>query len=500
MFNTPTRHHISFVIERLGVLFFFIAYMGLSSTSELLDYVSDPNFLQNLQASAVQLATPRTIWLSAALLLVVLVILGISLRAWRKTTFHIEDDFLVYHKNTLYQRHSRLPIQNIATVNINRSLLERVLGTSKVSVDINAANSEGSADYIFYLKQEVAVQLRDTLMQHKQILLDGAPALQTAAPQTAGHGARVRLAQFTVWQALRHQILSLPVVQSAYIAFLTLSPFFGVNSGYAPSRLISVLILAAVLVLARALWGTLNLADYIVECDDTHIYLQYGMLKKSNFTFAKKRVHAVRMDEPLLARVLHLCAVELAVVGFGNQKRAPHICLLTTKAHAMQILQACAPQFSACEGERLPAHKAAYLPVAGKTLLLFLGALLYLYVAGIPYFWLAGALLLVVCGFGAVLNVKTKTLRYGREGLHYTTGVFNKKTGMLRYDNMQQLRLQSNRVTLRLRAAKAQVSILADAGMRLHSTGWFPLAVWDEIAHSMVKQEAVSDWLLFEQT
>jgi len=473
MFEKPTRNHITYIAERLGFFFFFLLAFGFNSLSQNAGELFTPAYWKRLFDSA---ADGRYLGLgTAAFLLLAVVVLVLATIAWLKTTFRIDGRYLVCEKRTLYKKQSRLPVEHIATVNIERSIFERMVGTSKVKIDLNSSHTANRTDFIFILRAQNAERFRDVLIQLKNAGFTNADAepLPAAPPEA--------VVSFTLGQVVRHRMLSVTMIQALVVLSAIAAPLSG-SGAYGSQNITAVAALSVISGLGVLAWSIANLKDYTVSRAGPEILITCGAARKRSFAFSDNRMKAVFIKRTLLARLFGLYAIETAVVGLGNEKsESPQICLLADKAQTQRVLGQCAPGFE-CGEPPLRAQKAA-LTVTGFYSLAAAAVCTALPVirAGTWFWWLFPASAAFFFAAGA-LRLCSKTLRFDTRVLNYSKGVLDKTTAMFRLGDIQDIRIISNPFLRRLGIGRMSFTIMSGSRMKNHRTGYFKLEDLEKIS------------------
>jgi putative membrane protein len=425
------------------------------------------------------------------------IVVFISFLFWRKTYFYIDGSDLVYEKRTIFKKYSRLAIINISTVNIERSIFERLIGTSKVKLDLNSAQTSERTDFTFFLKAPLAQALQAEINGKKQDLLNKESSAFISTDVFSGtvYSAEPKqeLVSFSAAQVIRHKLLTLPIIQGLLVIFGILSPIFFETDG--SESLSSVLLVAALTVgggLIATVYSCLNTLGYRVEMDSNSIYINCGVLKKTSYSFELSKINGVFLKRPLLARIFGLCSIEVAVVGFGNEnKEIPQLCLIVSNSKAQEIMNRCAADFQ-CLGELHKSHKAAYIMslIRLSVTAVFLAATA-VFVDNI-YFRIGAAVVFVLLIISAYLSCITKTISYDDRILAYSRGIFSKQTSMFKYGDIQNTVIKTNPITHRRGSAKMQFFILSSLRQRLHWTGYFDINTFDEISKAVVNAKDTS--------
>ncbi|NMP37678.1 MAG: PH domain-containing protein [Clostridiales bacterium] len=505
MFSTPSRNHPSIVIERLFSVIFIlliVAAQGMTESAESFLLIFSAEFWRDMFS---QLASGRfeVLLSGAGVLLLLVIILFFAFRVWSKTFFYIDDLNLVVERKTIFKKLSRLPVAGIANINIEQNILERILGTAKVKIDINSSVTANQTDFIFVLRQVQAQDFKQALLSAKQGVSGEDIVLAQQHEQE-----RETVISFSFIDAVRHKLLNLPAAQIISAALLLLPAFiekFIPDEAVAEAQTAleaqpagegSVLAFVAFLAFAYVasfVYGVLNISNYKLERDGRNFYISCGLLKKSNFTFEHNKINAVIVKQSLLARIFGYYYVEIAVIGLGNeQKESPQLCLYTDKASADRVLATCAPDFS-CKGERIGCEKPMLVSYLVCVFLITLPAL-----ACIPLFsfgFVVPIAVLVIGAVAAVLSYKNKSIAYDEDVFGYSSGVFSKKRVCIKYGDIQLARAHTNFFYKRYDVQRICVNILSSLQLTSHKTGCFKTEHYENVASRVVAAADTSDRL-----
>lgn len=485
MFERPTRNHPSIILERAGAVLTLLLVMGINSLKDYGWEIFTISFYRDLLRSAV--SGGRTVPLIAmGIAVFMLWYLYISMRYWKRTTFYIDGVDFVFERKTMFKSASRLPIKNIAVVNVERNVFERLIGTGKVKIDLNSSRTAGSTDFQFVLKKDEAQALKETLMQIKQTLTaDEAPQ---ASEEQAQAQARELIAHFGVAQALRHKLLSMPVIQSAVtLTVLFILPQLKVSGDYDMSRLWFLLIIAILGWVMSIVKGTLDLGDYTVERDGNLVYISCGMLNKRHYMLETEKINAVIVNQPLLARFFGMASVDLAVVGLGNEKNeTTHLSLIADKAQIDHILKTCVPDF-ACTGAVQRCHPINLLYTIPRAAVI--GALVLLISAAYRNAYIIAVIVFAVALCGAISEFCVQRFAQDDHVVQYTNGMFNKRSGMFKYGDIQNIQIKTNLLYRKLGLGRMRFTILASSAISSHKTGLFKTDGFERAAVLMTAHE-----------
>lgn len=484
MFESPTRNHFTVVLERAGAVIAFLLVLVINDLKDVGWEIFTLDYYRGLWHMAAY-EGKKSVLIGLAIFAGLLWYLYISVRYWKRTTFYIDGVDFVYERKTMFRASSRLPIQNIAVVNVERNIFERLIGTAKVKIDLNSSRTANSTDFKFVLREQQALELKEKLMDIKQSLTGE----ETAQEDEAAQEPREQIAFFTVGEALRHKLLFIPVIQTLItLTVLFVLPQLRLSGDYNMSRLWYLLIIAVVGWVGSIVNGTLNLGNYKIERDSRMLYISCGVLNQRHYMFETEKINAVIIRKPLLARMFGMASIDLAVVGLGNEKNeTTHLSLATDKRQIEAILHACVPEFTCSE----PPRHCHALNIVWPILRAFLlGGATYL-VLGQVYMdaYIFGLIVLGVALLGAVLEYAACDFAKDDQIVRYTGGTFNKQTGIFKYGDVQSMEIRTNVFYRLFGIARLRFAVLGATSVRRHKTGLFPVDGFGQAADLMVAHE-----------
>ncbi|HBL40032.1 MAG TPA: hypothetical protein DDY98_00055 [Ruminococcaceae bacterium] len=475
MFEQEQRNHFSVVLERVGGLFVILLSFGWSMLFNQRSFypIYTKEYWQELAWQMQRGANGFSAVLPPAVVLLGLITAAVSIFRWRRTVFCLQGDALVVERRTLLKKSSRLPLNTIATVNLEENFFERLLGTAKIRLDIDSSVTAQSTDFTFVLKADKARAFRQALLEKRG---------QTAAAAEEAQSLRQVLVQASPRQAVRHVLLCQPIVPLLLSGLLLwLTDYTDGNRSL--ERFLPILFLALGGWLVRMALQMLSLWSFTLETDEQRFFLSSGLIAKKSYSFETDKIKAVAVRQPLLSRFFGLCYAEVCVVGMGDDKKeTSQICLLMKKEQVRQLLVRCAPNFL-CKGDAVRAHKCDFAMTlfGGMLFALPLGALL----AVSRSVWL-GAVLVGIVVLGCAVGSCTKRFCADEKGLCITRGVWNKSTVMLLLKDVQTAQYRTNALLNRFRVGRIRVSVLARQGMSVHTSAYINKAFFEQVERSIV--------------
>ena len=466
MFSKPTRNHITIIFEQLGTAGVVVITFAFSFLREQL--VNSGGIKSLIRSFEYGILPQQGMIFIVVTAVVVLLLVWLLLR-WYKTVFYIENGYLVCERKTLMKKVSRLPFSSLATVNLERNIFERAVGTAKIKIDINSAATADKTDFTFVLELNKAKEFERILLEAKNTIINEKSEKTATKKET--------VCAFSNMQAVRHVLLSQPVIQLLFSASLLGISLF---SQFKTAD-ISVILPTVGLMVAAWIFGIVmkifSACRFSMECDEKSIYISSGLLKTKKYSFERSKINALIVRRPLLARMAGLYSAEVAVIGFGNDKEeTPQISLLVKKEELEHILKFCAPDFE-CGGEIIKADKKGLLPS--------LVWALFISVLCAALLWFANPLLSVAAVVtGTVLGLlshKTKSVSFDDNIFSFSGGILSKKTAFFKYKDIQTVQLRTNALSNGHGIGRISLSILSSNVMRVHTTGWFGKEIFEEL-------------------
>ena len=501
MFDKPTRNHPYFIFERGGALaLVLLFYLGSNIVGEQqadvwkrlfsADYKAALAFILEKNLSALLLA-------AVGIPVLCLFVIAVSFLIWRRTTFYIDkDDNFRYDHRGLVRKEIRVPLRGISTVNIRRSLFKRLFGLAAVRLDVNSAVTSEKADFSLVMTAAQAEVFARTIEAKKaeaagSAAVSAAPSAEAAA-SVATDAAQRREIRYTPGQVFVHILLTASFAAPVVILLMWLAQFLPVFAGEAETiSLLPLLVIVVAGILFAALKQFLTLYGYTVSADRERVTLSHGLLNRQSYTFELKKINAVVVHQSLLARLCKRAYVEVVVIGYGDAKARPRLCLYASLAEVERIRDALTGDFGDFEAPQ----KLARAGFWQKQLVLLLWALAAFGLIGSfsPLWGAAAAVFLLLWGtLSHKLASVATSIAFAEHGFRYTCGIFKKATRFVRYGDVQQAEFRANRVQQRLGNAKLSFVILSAAAERRTATGYFPESALEALAAHIVKARDTS--------
>ena len=400
---------------------------------------------------------------------------------WKRTLVYFKDDELVIERNLVSKMKRTIPYDRIASVNIERKVLNRLFGTSALKININSGVNALEPEATLVFKEDFAIKVRAELSSK----------LFDYSYNEASDDAVKPLINFTFKDIFIHSVFGMPTGQSIlaliFLAWTVVSIFLQ-GAGIAIPFILFILT-----EILPSIGGLIKFYNFKMYRNGDSIHIQHGMLQTYRSSFKISRINAVCIKQPFLARLLKKSLIELEVVGLSDSDgKKPTICLLTDDNLIPVVVSELLPEF-------VYNHISMKQPAAAKYPILFgysiaaiisvliLTAIRYAsmpYLAGsdglsnssmLAYAFVLLAVLVIVSLFAAAhYSYSIREFDMGKDLFTFVNGIVDRETSIVSYDRVQIIEIYSSHLARHFGLAKCKISLLSSMGERNITSGYFP--------------------------
>ena len=391
------RNHPSLMLEQLGVFGVIIITFLISSLDDLDEILGD---IKNSDSTTLLI-------IILVILAVILFRLAVNTIVWYKTWITVDETSITITKNTIFRSVNTIGLRNISNINIERNLLERILGTSTVKIDTESRSTADTTDVTILLRKDKAEALRERLLagataaKHTQTIaaneqLDGTAGAAASVPNNsqtsdptsvqndgqisdptsvpdngqvtsanAAPNSRQVLSElaYNTKQVLTHcvysaSIISLLVCLAALIAIIALFLKMVVFGDHSIGSLIQMIptALGGIVVIGSFVYAALRslIGDFFryysfrIKRMPDHLHMEFGLFKRTSYEIPIKRISSIIVQRPVFSRISKRCFVDIINIGMGDEKEENTRLLLSIpEKHLPELLHRLLPEFDA---------------------------------------------------------------------------------------------------------------------------------------------------------
>lgn len=502
MFDKPFRNHPLMIIDSLGSTFYFLLSLLIIKMPEIIRYIKEGPSQKSFHESLGEIGI--------ILLLTVIALLAFyGFRGWRiylKRTYQLTPQTLIITDQRLHHSALTLYRKDISNVTLSQSILQRLLGLYRIKIDTNTRDTANITDVSIIQKADFAHALQKELQRdvHSSNTADSADN-----PETPEHATETDLLPQSAWQkssvsdVIMHVCMNLSwfslfisglIFMWALIAFILIF-FIGSSLSWTPfseddldSAWTALIPLIGFLTpLLSSTFGTyFKCHDFRIRRIGEHIELQQGLITRHSYNLPVEKIHAVVLEQRIIARLFGYASVKAVNVGFGNEKNEEAQLLLTTPLRKIgPTLDALLPEFADLP-IMTPQPRQAVLPIlAPRLLTAFLVILPALYYLPGHWKWLIAPLIAFFPLYIYAACI-TPHLALSPERIAFTSGVFDSTTLLLPTRHIEQIEISEPLLARPVGLSKATVHILSGSLLdSVYSSGYFPKQVWTPLVDKM---------------
>ncbi|MDK7905510.1 PH domain-containing protein [Winkia sp. UMB0889B] len=283
---------------------------------------------------------------SGAVVALILALLCFTYLQWRNTFYAVTDEAVHFRHGVIFKAHRRAPLDRVQSVDISRSLLSRVLGLAEIRVE--SAGGPGSSVKIQYLSVGKAEDVRREILHREEIqneeVLEGEENAGSATEDSGiAHsgviGAEYKGPNFQPWELYK---LDLPIFLGGMVRSVGIIIAVVTILGFVVGAIVLVSILGAsefaialggiqfiisivvaIAGIGSAVWGRVNSEyGFTAAVTSAGIRITRGLTKQISQTIPPGRIHAVRLQQPLLWRSKDWWRVSAVQAGVGQTAQA----------------------------------------------------------------------------------------------------------------------------------------------------------------------------------
>ena len=357
---------------------------------------------------------------------------------WLTTHYRLTDSQIQVRRGILNKSTSTAPLERVRSVDLEASLLHRVLGLQKVQVGTGVDDDRITLDA---LAAGDAQALRTTLLRRREVPAVAAP--EDDGEPTGGRAAAAAPAALAVidWSWLRFAPFSLG-------RLVLLAGAIGVVSQFADelpiwneetatsawSWITQFAIVAVVLVLTiggLAVWVVVSVAGYVLQWWDFRLvrehgslHLTSGLVTTRSITVEEAKVRGVEMTEPVLLQLVG--GAELSTLATGVEDGVTQVLPPCPRGVAVgvgeAVLEHPGPLTDPLVEHGPKAHRRAWFRQLRNALDVIVVAAVAAWWFDVRWWWVAGLAVVLLAVAAAVGEASYRHLGHALHGAHLVAG------------------------------------------------------------------------------
>ncbi len=412
----------------------------------------------------------------------VILITAYSFLVWKRTVYEFTSEEIKVSRVALSKSEKRIRYDRIASVGINRTVTNRIFGTSTLLFNVNSSVNAATAEAKLVLPKDQADRLRDRI-NSRMFGMD--PADEVPAEETES------MVKVTNGEIIMHSLVAQSTAQAIYgivmLIYAVISTFTGSSGGLLMA--VVLLVFGEVYPMIRQIMKYWNYRIYRVG---DKITVECGLISKRRSSFKINKINSVRIRSPLIARALGGAVLEAEVVGLADEAadNIPLLCPLKRRSEVEDLLGRLVPELVFTPGV-VKQPRAAIVPmvitdiIMSALVILFFGGIIFYveaYVDILSGFWMATARLIEVCAlviapvliFGhSGLAQRNRGFDMGPESFLFVYGAYDLNHEYINYDKVQYTDVRSGPVQRIFGVSRCSVYMMSSSGYKSIKSGIF---------------------------
>lgn len=460
-----TRMHPSIILEKLINSLIVIIFIAFYLVSQMLDDFSEENINNAISTiSSLGLSTFTIGFIIVLILLLIFTIIFFFI--WKNTYLYFDDENLIIEKGKFFKQTVTIHLSDIATINITRNILEKILGTSNLKIDLNTSNSVTFKGKLVF-KEDKARELKNEILSRM-----GKPIITKEEEFDS-------LINYTSKDVFRHMFLSVDIVSILFVVIIYFIVLAGIMESSKTAGII-LTIIPILIIVVPLFWSILKtyLGYYNFKAarDNNQIKLSYGALTTYKYNIPISRINAVIIRQTLQARILGYYSFEVVNAGISNEEEEKTIISLYVKAHEVnQILTELIPEYkNDIKLNNQPSNALKHY-LSAKLFWLILSLIL------IPFTSYLSLLLIPLIVLIAIAQYKTKQIGKGQDLIIILDGMLNKKITLIKYDNIELIAIKQKLFSPIFQTNVLKINVVGPATNSSFESGLFSKDVIKDI-------------------
>lgn len=336
------RCHPSIILEKTFSFLMVWILILLSQGKNLIAFFTSDTFrLEELSEALPFLAL---------LLLCPFPLAGYHFMVWRKTWIYMEENTLILERNTLNKKKYTYNVAHIASVNTEQNLLELLLRTCRLKLDMNSAANADGTDFSIVLSLSKAQELKSQILSFAKQMPEHTEEIESLQTDNQPYAPTA--------QILRHCLCSISgfylvaaLVIAAFLGFLFFTDPLTASDILFEEQDFSMRVLTVALLLLsygyQIVKRLLTFYHFQAFRQGDEIIIHHGFYRKQDYTIPVKRIHALQIVQAPVGRLFGLCEARIVCVGIGDDsKELTQLSLYRRKSELLPYLDDILPEFS----------------------------------------------------------------------------------------------------------------------------------------------------------
>lgn len=489
------RCHPSIIVEKTWWIISFLFFIMITDIDNVKDMVLHNDFISII-----------LIFLGGVAFLLFILIYNTFI--WSKTFISIEENTIIVQRNTINSKINTYGIKNIANINLEQNIFERIIGTYKIKIDTDSLSTADTTDIEIVLSRKDAYEFKYNI--EKLMKLETIECIEKQRNKlNYNEDSENRQYNYLHDEEIDYDIVfsSNDILKHCFYNFSIFGFIFGLGvfifTLFIATKADESGEIISLLIIITSLWSIIKffIGDLIkyykfsIKRLEDKLYISYGLLKKRKFTIPINRINAINIKQPIFCRIFQRYQVDISTIGVGDdESEGSQILLCSTKENFLKYINTLLPEFRVGEELILARQDKNYYKIKiAETIIVTMLISLIMYIIyklnfGIDTSLLVGIniavfLLLILIAY---MSYITYGFYMGKENVAISQGIFSKNISIIKYKKVQYINIKKGPISSRFNLCHGEIYILASLGNEIKTIGYYDEVLFEELKNKIL--------------
>lgn len=472
--DKPFRSHFSIIFENSVSFIFVILLFFINIFRDFFNEIDSINIKNIYLLITTNLS--KGIFIFVILLFIILIKIFINYLMWRKTFMYLDNSDFIYERNSIFKCKKNFPLDNIASVNINQSIFQRLIGTSSLKFDLNSSLFSDISNVKIVLKKEVAKELQELILLKIKAKNTTAPLIDTQIDTDSSINSSINtdsIINFTLIDVIKHSIFNLSTI-SILLTLIALIPLtFEIFDKSTNKPFLDTLYFVLVVIIFQGVSIFLKILKYYnfkVNRNNDIISLNYGLFNKRAYSFSVNKINAIVIKRSLLCRIFKMYSLQGMVAGLSDEdNESPCLSLCVNKKQLDILINTLLPEFKN-EGELINAPIGSFYIKLIHSLLILIPFIVLSIITKYFFIFIPVLVILLIYSY---LKFKNNNMIIGNDLFTFSKGAFDVSITTIQYKKIQLININSSPLNNLFKVRTGSFSCISDSFNFIQFLGCF---------------------------
>lgn len=489
------RCHPSIIVEKTWWIISFLFFIMITDIDNVKDMVLRSDFINMI-----------LIFFGGVAFLLFILIYNTFI--WYKTFISIEENTIIVQRDTINSKINTYGIKNIANINLEQNIFERIIGTYKIKIDTDSLSTADTTDIEIVLSRKDAYEFKYNI--EKLMKLEAIECIEKQRNKLNYnedsenrqynylHDEEIDYdIVFSINDILKHCFYNFSIFGFIFGLGVFIFTLFIATKADESGEIISLLLIITSLwsIIKFFIGDLIKYYKFSIKRLEDKLYISYGLLKKRKFTIPINRINAINIKQPIFCRIFQRYQVDISTIGVGDdESEGSQILLCSTKENFLKYINTLLPEFRVGEELILARQDKNYYKIKiAETIIVTMLISLIMYIIyklnfGIDTSLLVGIniavfLLLILIAY---MSYITYGFYMGKENVAISQGIFSKNISIIKYKKVQYINIKKGPISSRFNLCHGEIYILASLGNEIKTIGYYDDVLFEELKNKIL--------------